>query len=297
MIKKSFSLGLLRKEIESFSQEISFLNNCDFIICCFLNKKRKDIFLELHTPISQKKYLFLFKKIKEYFSGIPLEYILSHSYFYDSFFYVNKNTLIPRQCTEILIDAVYDFVKNISKKYKKIKIYDIGTGSGIIITSISKKCSFLKNIEYTGIDISPSALNIARLNFCRISDGISCNFIKNNLLENYSFKEEQDIYYIFVANLPYVSEQEYKNNICETSVKNNEPFIALVSEDNGLFHYKTLLSQLKSSQIQNYAFWGEISPMQKENIQLYIKNNFQKESLFISDQENKTRFFHFMENF
>ena len=113
-----------------------------------------------------KKYLKKYLKdkdmetaIKELESGIPVQYIVGNVDFYGNTFKVNKNTLIPRFETELLVEKT---IKYINKYFNnEIKILDIGTGSGCIAITLNK---LLDNSMVTAVDISKDALGVAREN-------------------------------------------------------------------------------------------------------------------------------------
>ena len=97
--------------------------------------------------------------IKELESGIPVQYIVGNVDFYGNTFKVNKNTLIPRFETELLVEKT---IKYINKYFNnEIKILDIGTGSGCIAITLNK---LLDNSMVTAVDISKDALGVAREN-------------------------------------------------------------------------------------------------------------------------------------
>ena len=68
-------------------------------------------------------------------SGSTIANLLNKKYFWNSEFYVNKNTLIPRPDTEIILEQILKFTKN--KNY--LNILDIGVGSGCIRLSVLKE--------------------------------------------------------------------------------------------------------------------------------------------------------------
>ena len=97
-------------------------------------------------------------KFKEYLTrrskNEPVAYILGEKEFWSKKFNVNKDTLIPRPETELLVDRLLKIYNE-----KKISILDIGTGSGCIILSLIDN---LNNSTGEGIDISKNAISIAK---------------------------------------------------------------------------------------------------------------------------------------
>ena len=108
-----------------------------------------------------KKYLPEYKyeeSIKLLEEGVPVQYIVGNVDFYGNIINVNKNVLIPRFETELLVEKT---IKLINKYFdKKVDILDIGTGSGCIAISLFKEV----NSCVDAIDISNDALSVAREN-------------------------------------------------------------------------------------------------------------------------------------
>ena len=87
----------------------------------------------------------------------PLDKILEHKEFYKYDFRVSKDVLSPRPDTEILVESALEYIP----QEKKVKILDLGTGSGCIIISL-----LLERLNATGdgVDASAAALAVARDN-------------------------------------------------------------------------------------------------------------------------------------
>ena len=112
-----------------------------------LDKNREYIILN-HDKVLNVKNLEYFKKlVYERATRKPIAYLLNKKFFWKSEFYVNKNTLIPRPDTEIIIEQNWKITKN--KNY--LRILEVGVGSGCILLSILKE---RKNFYGSGIDIS-----------------------------------------------------------------------------------------------------------------------------------------------
>src|SRR3989304_10176102 len=96
-------------------------------------------------------------------SSKPYQYIKGYVEIYKLKFKVTPDVLIPRPETELLVDKVINFVKNLSP----FVILDLGTGSGNIAISIAKNLSFHPkgvNIKIVATDVSTSALKVAKQN-------------------------------------------------------------------------------------------------------------------------------------
>jgi len=228
----------------------------------------------------------------------PIAYIVGHKEFYGLDFKVNKNVLIPRPETELLVGSVFKKIVS-EKNKKKILVVDVGTGSGNIIISLAKKLqenkSLFFNYQLLAFDISSQALAIAKYNAKKNKVNKKIKFIKSNLL-NYFLKNKKELFkiihykLIIVANLPYLSQKIYNKSMLD--VKNFEPPLALLSKSNGLDHYKKLFKQIKKLQSANCKLqtFLEISPEQKLEIeQLARKYFFQPQIKFQKDLAKKWR--------
>lgn len=239
-IKNSLKFGyeLLKKNnIDSFILDTE-------IILSFVIKKNKEWILSnpdfvLHNNAYKKFIKLINKRSKNY----PIAYILGYKYFYGLNFKVNKNVLIPRPETELLIDSI---------QRPTLKILDIGTGSGCIAISLGKK---LKNAQIIATDISQLALNMAKKN-AKLNNVKNIKFIKSNLFKNIKDRNFDAI----IANLPYV-----KKSWNDKSIK-YEPKCALYSGKLGLNHYFRLLEQIKKYEINTKYIFLEIDPEQVEKL-------------------------------
>ncbi len=213
----------------------------EFLLLLALNRSQAWLYVNKNLKLSFKKRKKINYFVKKRLQGLPLAYIAGYQEFYGIKFFVNKNVLIPRPETELIVEEVL-------KKAKKNTpncIVDIGTGSGAIIVSLAKKIKKPK-IKFWGTDISAKALYVARKNagFAGVNQKIT--FSKGDLLKPIFQKtffnrclQKENSYLIITANLPYLSFQEYK---AEKSIA-FEPSLALVAGKDGLKIYKDFFKQ------------------------------------------------------
>lgn len=223
-----------------------------------------------------KKYLppeLLEDGIKKMESGIPLQYIVGNVDFYGLNFIVNENVLIPRFETELLVEKTISYIN----KYftNDLKIVDLGTGSGCIAITLSKKL----NVRVDAVDISASALEVAKKN--NIINNTNVNFYLGNMLEPLSKK-----YDVIISNPPYIAYDEEIMDI----VKNNEPGIALYADNNGLYYYEEIIKNCKNYLNENGLLAFEIGYMQASSIKKLAKKYLNKEAIIEKDYSNKDRF-------
>ena len=213
--------------------------------------------------------------IKELESGIPVQYIVGNVDFYGYTFKVNKNTLIPRFETELLVEKT---IKYINKYFNnEIKILDIGTGSGCIAITLNK---LLDNSRVTAVDISKNALDVAREN-SKINN-TDVNFIESDV-----FSDINDKYDVIISNPPYIS---YDEDIMDV-VYNNEPHMALYADDNGLYFYDKILRECRKYLNDRFLIAFEIGYKQGNDILNIINKYFDNVNISLEkDYSGRDRF-------
>lgn len=248
---------------------MSIMDIIDFdLLKAYAIKKPKE-FLYSHPEYS----LSIWEKLKlKYFVflrnlGYSIAAIVGHKEFYGLDFYINKHVLIPRPDTELMVTEVIESINNLEYRIQntKITLIDVGTGSGCIPIAVLKKLQH--PITTYAIDISRSALRVAKKN--ARTHNVHINFFHGNLLEpimHYSKFLIHNSKTIITANLPYLTEQQFKS---EPSIW-REPKTALVASNNGLALYEELLGQIKKANL-NAVIFLEIDPSQSETIIDVIK--------------------------
>ncbi|QSB28252.1 peptide chain release factor N(5)-glutamine methyltransferase [Flavobacterium sp. CLA17] len=203
--------------------------------------------------------------LEELKKEVPIQYLLGKTNFYGMDFEVNENVLIPRPETEELVEWIINENGGIDKS-KRLKILDIGTGSGCIAISLAKN---LPNAEVYAIDISKKALETARRN--AINNNVEVTFMFKNILELEMLDWNFDI---IVSNPPYVrnlEKEEIKKNVLDY-----EPHLALFVEDNNaLIFYKKIAALAQKNLLENGQLFFEINQyLGKEMNSLLESMNF-----------------------
>ena len=222
------------------------------------------------------KYLdkeLLSEGIKRLENGEPVQYIVGNVDFYKYNFIVNKNVLIPRFETELLVEKTLNYIN----KYfdKNIDIVDLGTGSGCIAITLSKEL----NISVDAVDISEKALEVANIN--NIKNESNVNFYLGNMLEPLNKK-----YDVIISNPPYISRNEEIMDI----VKNNEPELALYADNEGLYYYEKIIKEASNYLKDKYLIAFEIGYKQAEKIKEYALTYLDGEVFIEQDYSGKDRF-------
>ena len=195
----------------------------------YLKKSRNYLIINSLIKIDQNKINIFNKLVERRKKGEPIAYILKKKDFWKSTFYVDKNVLIPRPDTEILIEEI---LCNYRKK-QKLSILDIGTGSGCIIISILKE---RQNFKGTAIDISKSAINVAKYNAKIHQLENRIKFYKTCV--DKFFKGKYDL---IISNPPYID--RCRLNSLDDDVKNYEPDDALNGGPDGFSKIKKVIKR------------------------------------------------------
>ena len=237
---------------------ISAQLDTEILMAKALGKSREYIILN-HDKVLNIENLEYFKKlVHERATRKPIAYLLNKKFFWKSEFYVNKNTLIPRPDTEIIIEQILKVTKN--KNY--LRILDIGIGSGCILLSILKE---RKNYYGTGIDISKDSLEISKINAKKLLVEERIKFYKSDV-----DKFAQGKYDLIVSNPPYIKKNNLKYLECD--VLKFEPRLALDGGLDGLSVIRKVIKKSSELLKKNGKFILEIGFDQKSKVIKLLKN-------------------------
>ena len=207
----------LKKNIQINAREAKI--EADYILKFALKKPSSFFISNQKTNIEKTQEELISSILKKRIKREPLAYIFKEWDFYGETFYLDKNSLIPRQDTELMVDLVL----NQFDKKSKLNILDLGTGSGVIGITLSK---FYPNSLITISDISPKALKVANKNIKKHKVS-NVNSIESNWFAGFKEEEKFDL---ILTNPPYIA----KGDVHLTNLEiNYEPSNALVSANNG----------------------------------------------------------------
>jgi len=258
--KKTFFSGLA--EIYPETEIQSFHN---ILVEFRLKLSRIDVALNSDYEINTLDLNFLQNALADLIKNIPIQYIIGETEFYNLPFKVNEHVLIPRPETEELVDWIVADSK-LETQHSKLKMLDIGTGSGCIPISLAKN---LPNTKVSAIDISLEALKIAEIN--AQLNNVDIHFIEKDILNTNSLPE---VYNVIVSNPPYVRELE--KDEMQKNVLDNEPHLALFVENNNpLLFYDKIADLAKSHLTKNGHLYFEINQyLGKETVDLLSAKGF-----------------------
>jgi release factor glutamine methyltransferase len=208
-------------------------------------------------------------------SNEPIQYILQEAEFYGRLFYVDRNVLIPRPETELLVREVLDHTRG----RKSLKVLDIGVGSGCIAVTLA--CE-LPDAVITATDISHGAIEVAHRNSLNFNTYI--DFFVNDILNEDLPVTEADI---IVSNPPYVALAE--STMMSPNVLGHEPHLALFVPDNDpLIFYRAIARQAAKVLNRPGVVFVEINERYGEDVRsVFTENGFDAE--IIRDIDKKDR--------
>ena len=191
----------------------SYMLDSELLLSSTLRLDRSKLLVNLDKKIKSKEKKIYFNFINRRKKKEPIAYISGFKEFWKNNFKVNKNVLIPRPDTEILVEQALKCLQINEKK----NILDIGTGSGCIIISILKE---RKKCAGVGVDLSKNAIKLAKYN-------AKIQHIKNRIK---FFNSDIDNFYngkydLILSNPPYI--ELHKINCLEEDIKKYEPKVAL----------------------------------------------------------------------
>ena len=228
------------------------------------NKNRKYILLNSNINLSTNELKNFNRLIKKRSQGNPVAYLTNKKFFWNTEFFITKHTLIPRPETELVVENVLNF----TKQKNKIKILDIGVGSGCIILSILKE---KQNFYGVGIDISKKCLNICKINANNLKVSSRLKLYKSNV-DKFNLGK----YDLIVSNPPYIN--KYNLKYLERDVAKFEPRLALDGGLDGLSEIRKVIKKASELIKKNGKFILEIGFDQKNK----VINLLKKEGFYIN---------------
>ena len=235
----------------------------EILLSKVLNKSREQILIRLNQNMKNTEVFAFDNLIQRRLNKEPIAYIINEKEFWSRKFLVNKNTLIPRPETELLVEDLIKIYKN-----KNITLLDVGTGSGCIIISL---LSELSNSKGVGIDISSRALKIAKNNALLHKVENKIKFYNKSIIKLFNCKFD-----LIVSNPPYIDTKNIKN--LDDDIKKYEPLIALNGGNDGLDVIKKVIYKAKEILKINGMLAIEIGNWQSKKVSKELKfNNFRIE--------------------
>tara|TARA_Y100000022_G_scaffold198667_1_gene209457 strand:- start:1527 stop:2366 length:840 start_codon:yes stop_codon:yes gene_type:complete len=253
----------------------SALLDSELLMANVINKSREYIILNMNKEISKKDLDNYQNIINQRSDGKPVAHLINKKFFWKHEFFVNKNVLIPRPDTELIIEQVLKIYKN----KNKINFLDIGFGSGCILLSILKE---RRDFKATGVDISNEAYKVCKINAQKL--GLQTRVkLYNSDIDKFSLGK----YDLIISNPPYIKNFDLK--YLEKEVKMFEPKLALNGGLDGISEIRKVVK--KSSELikKGGKLILEIAYNQKKEVKKLLKENGFYINSVVKDYANNDR--------
>jgi release factor glutamine methyltransferase len=163
----------------------------------------------------------------------PVSRILGQKEFWSLPLRVTPDVLVPRPETETVVEVALDFVVRGGLRMEKLRILDVGTGSGALLLALLRE---LPNAIGTGTDVSPAALDVARANAAQCGLESRCSFVVCDIAAGV-----QGPFDLLVSNPPYIAHGEIASLAPE--VRDYDPNVALDGGEDGLAAYRAIAAE------------------------------------------------------
>lgn len=273
------ALLTILKKAEQFLKKKGISNalfNAEALFAHALMCERIDLYLRYNSTLSNEQLDTIRRLLSRRAHHEPLQYIIGEWPFYEVLLNVDKRALIPRPETEFMVEWAVKYLQN--KRFYNPSILDLGTGSGAIALSLARE---FPRSQVTAADKSQDALELAREN------------AKKNKLRNLTFvtsrwySEIYDNFDLIISNPPYLSEEEWEET--DPDVKNFEPKIALVADNQGEADLRDIIKDAPKFLKKDGLLLLETGPAQHENL-LNFGQKFFNFSKSKKDQFGRNRF-------
>lgn len=241
----------------------------------YLNNFENDLTLFAHfdDEVQNSNKIDLF--VKQLSDGFPIQYLTGRAHFFNKNYYVNQDVLIPRPETEELVIKSINLIKRIFNSKSKLKILDVGTGSGVIADSLKRTFT---DADVVGIDISDRALEVAKFNTKGTVHLKQMDILDDNSNFNHSFD-------VIISNPPYIEDESE----IDYQVFKYEPRQALIAQPCEKYYQNIIKRFLHQKNPTLFCF--EIGETTEECltslINILLPNS---QFYFEKDLYNKTRF-------
>jgi len=250
----------------------------EWLLADTLDIKRLDLYLKFDRPLSSNELEQLRPLVKRRAGHEPLQYILGFTDFMNARLQVGPEVLIPRIETEQLVEMILE--EHPDEKGSK-RVLDIGTGSGCIPIALKMERT---NWEITAIDISGSALELARKN--AEANQAEIEFRQGDI-QNWEQLELKPEFDLIISNPPYVLPAE--KQVLDRQVAEYEPEVALFAEN-----LETIYGSIIDCAVEKLREHGhlylELHELHAQEIadlfnpsawQIEIRQDYEKKSRFI----------------
>lgn len=231
----------------------------EILLSHLLNINRVTLYLDLDKPLNESEVSGYRELIRRRVRREPIQYITGVQEFWSMDFIVGPQVLIPRPESELLVEmSIEKLNSNKDHGNPSPRILDLGTGSGALATALAKE---IAESQILATDISPGAIDIARLNAERHGVSQQIEYVLGDLWQ--PVKDKELTFDLIVSNPPYISTKEYED--LPPEISRYEPRLALDGREDGLHFIRKIIEG--SPDFLNPGGWLllEMAPNQTDN--------------------------------
>ena len=192
----------------------------------------------------------------------PVARILGRKEFWSLALAITSDVLVPRPETETVVEGALDFVVRNGLRMEKLRILDIGTGSGALLVALLNE---LPNATGIGTDISRAALEAAQINVAQFGFESRSSLIACDMAAGV-----QGQFDLVVSNPPYIARGQIASLAPE--VRDYDPMMALDGGDDGLTAYRSISADAKRILAQGGRLFVEIGAGQEPAVRELFTN-------------------------
>jgi release factor glutamine methyltransferase len=251
--------------------------DADELLCFLLRLDRGKLFMKWNDVLNDKLCEAYFDLVDLRAGRKPLHYITGSREFMGIDFAVDERVLIPRQDTEILVEAVLDYIRAERPAGRRLRLLDIGAGSGAIAVSL---CKYNDDIRAVATDISQDALAVAKKNAAAAGTAGAIKFVRSDIFEGLKRSSSLFGFDIIVSNPPYIRSETLRE--LEPEIRDHEPAAALDGGPDGLDAYRRIIAGAGGRLKKDGALFLEIGFDQAEDVSALLNDEgrFEAPSIF-----------------
>ena len=248
----------------------------EMLLAHALDVDRLHLYMAPDKPLTHDERSRYRNVVQQRHSGTPLQHVIGEVTFYGLRFRVDRETLIPRSETEELLDQV---IKR-APRDREIRCLDLGTGTGVIAVCMAR---YLPKAKVTAVDVSPSALDMARKN-------AALNEVTNRIefIESDWFTHIEGQFDFIASNPPYIRSAELAGLPVE--VRDHEPSVALDGGKDGLEKIREIATKLRIHLHPNGVVLMEIGHEQGDRVKSIFESIELVDVSVIRDMSERDRF-------
>jgi release factor glutamine methyltransferase len=238
-MKKTWTIIELLKKTQQYFEKSGIKTarlDSELLLSFCLKKNRVKLYMDFESPVTPEELSSFRELVRRRAKREPVAYILGYKDFWSLKIRVNRDVLIPRPETEVLVEEAVRILKKTCCNNEQQRVLELGTGSGAIPLSLAKGKD---NIIVFSVDTSYKALKVARDNVSLYEFGNKVRLVCGDCLNPFKREEKFDL---IVSNPPYICTEDI--NRLEPEIRNYEPREALDGGKDGLGFYRKWIPKL-----------------------------------------------------